>query len=125
MHPGRTTALACAAAILMGCAAQNAATPRAQRNLVTAEELARTGEVSLYEALERVRPHFLRPWSAAAMQNPTVLTVFVGGMRMEGTSHLRDIMARSVREVRFLEPREANGRFGGNNSGGALLVELF
>jgi hypothetical protein len=93
-----------------------------QHNVVTAEELARVGDLNLQEALQRVRPTFLRPRQAAATLTPS-LTVFLDGLQMmEGLDHLREIASKNVQEVRFLEPHQANARFGGSHSGGALVI---
>ena len=109
-----------------GCAASSSA-PRtgAQHNVLTNAELQRAGDVSLYDALAQLRPAFLRPRTVAGPQNlPLELQVYVGQLQMEGVVHLREIMAKNVKEVRFLEPQQANARFGGNNSGGALIITM-
>ena len=111
-----------------GCAAPGSGTsgnaPATQRNVVTADELSRAGDVSLHEALTQLRPTFLRSRGMipGATTPPPPIVVYIGGMRMGETDHLRQIVARSVLEVRFLEPQQANARFGGNNSGGAIVI---
>lgn len=97
-----------------------------QRNVLTAEELTRAGDVSLYDALRQLRPTFLRSRGIipGATTPPPAIQVYIGGMRMGETDHLRQIGARSVQEVRFLEPQQANAQFGGNNSGGAIVVVM-
>jgi hypothetical protein len=50
--------------------------------------------------------------------------VYIDGMRMGEPDYLRQIVAKNVLEVRFLEPQQAIARFGGNNTGGALLIKL-
>jgi hypothetical protein len=109
-----------------GCAASSAA-PRSgsQHNVITNAELLRAGDVSLHDALSQLRPAFLRPRAVAGPQNtPAQLQVYVGQLQMEGVVHLREIMAKNVKEVRFLEPQQANARYGGNNSGGALVITM-
>ena len=108
-----------------GCASTSNASAT-QRNVLTAEELSRVGDVSLYDALTQLRPTFLRSRGiiAGATTPPPEIQVYVGGMRMGETDHLKQIVARSVQEVRFLEPQQANARFGGNNSGGALVIVM-
>lgn len=111
--------------LFTGCAAQSTVTRSGQRNLLTADELARAGDVSLYDALRVLRPTFLqaRPASTTGTQQAEI-QVYIGPLQMEGVEHLREIRAKNVREVRYLEPREANARFGGNHGGGALLVTM-
>lgn len=112
-------------AVFSTACAGRAARTGSQHNVVSAQELAVTGNVNLYEALARVRPTFLRSrigGGTTGVQAAPV-TVYYDGMKMiEGLEHLRSLSARSIQEVRFLEPQQANARFGGNNSGGALLV---
>jgi hypothetical protein len=123
----RRGALAAALIITGGCAAQSAgATAGTRHNLVTATQLEGTGHVNLYDALRTIRPNFLRtrtPAQGASAEVP--VKVYVGGMQMiDGMDHLRQLTTRTVQEVEFLEPHQANVRFGGNNSGGALLIIL-
>ena len=108
-----------------GCASPGRA-PASNHNVVTAQELSRAGDVTLYEALAQLRPAFLR--SRGSLPGATTpaapVQVYIGGMRMGEIDHLRQIVANSVLEVRFLEPQQAISRFGGNNTGGALVVIL-
>lgn len=115
-----------AAVVLGGCATQSAGGTTARHNLVTTEQLARAGDVSLYDALRTVRPTFLRTRQPAHATMPEVpVKVFMGGLEMmEGLDHLRQIMARNVQEVEFLEPHQAITRFGGGTSGGALVIVM-
>ena len=125
--PPRSIPCVLALALVAACAPAGGA-PRtgAQHNLVTNVELQRAGDVSLYDALSQIRPAFLRPRTVAgATVAAPQLQVYVGELQMmEGVTHLREIMAKNVKEVRFLEPQQANARYGGNNSGGALLVTM-
>jgi len=110
---------------LLACAAQGAATRGGNRNLVTAAELETAGDVTLHDALSRVRPTILQPrigGGTTGVQSVAVSVFYDGLQMMEGLPHLRQISARNIQEVRFLEPQQANARFGGNHSGGALVV---
>ena len=117
--------IALAAMLATGCASQGRA-PASQHNVVSAQELSRAGDVSLYDALTQLRPAFLR--SRGSLPGATTpaapIQVYIGGMSMGGVEHLRQIVANGVVEVRFLEPQQAIARFGGNNTGGAILVVL-
>ena len=112
--------------VFTGCAAQSTAARTGQRNILTTEDLARAGDVSLYDAIRTLRPMFLqvRPASMAGTQQAAPIQVYVGALQMEGVGQLREIMAKNVKEVRYLEPREANARYGGNHGGGALVVTM-
>ena len=121
----RRTAVVATLVLLGACAAQStSATAGTRHNLVTTEQLERSGHVNLYDALRTIRPNFLRtraPAQGATGEAP--IKVYVGGMQMiDGMDHLRQLTTRAVQEVEFLEPHQANARFGGNNAGGALLI---
>jgi hypothetical protein len=120
-------ALLAAALLAAGCASGGAssASTRSQHNVITAAELSRAGDVSLYDALEKLRPAMLRSHGGAGvMTGERTLQVYVGDQHLEGVDALRSILARTVKEVHFLEPQQANARFGENNAGGAIVVTL-
>jgi hypothetical protein len=123
----RAALFAAACVIAIGCAPRptTGSAPTGQHNLITAEELARAGDVSLYEALRQLRPGMLRSHGGmGVVSGERPIQVYVGNEQMEGLDHLRNISARTVKEVIFLEPQQANARFGGNNAGGALVITL-
>jgi hypothetical protein len=96
-------------------------------DLITAEELEGAGANTLYEAVARLRPHFLKPRTVAAYGRPATspLMLYVDGERMESVDDLRHLPLPGVREVRFYEPQIANLRFARyNNAGGAIAVSL-
>lgn len=123
--PLRIVVAACCL-LFVACAAQSAAARGGERNVLTTADLARAGDVSLYDAIRTLRPTFLqeRPASMAGTLQKAPIQVYVGPLQMEGVEHLREIMAKNVQEVRYLEPREANARFGGNHGTGALLITM-
>jgi hypothetical protein len=119
----RSILVICSTLLAAACAPR-AVNATGTHNIITAEELARAGDVNLYDAVNRLRPTFLRPRMA-----PTTgvqlqeMSVYYDGMLMrEGLAHMKEIGARGVQEVRYLEPQQANARFGVSNSGGALLI---
>ncbi|NUO64352.1 MAG: hypothetical protein HOQ12_16885 [Gemmatimonadaceae bacterium] len=101
------------------------AAPASRHNVITAEELQPVGDLDLYEAIRRLRPNFLRSHGGQGIQTGIPeLQVYVGTVRLQEVDRLHEILARTVKEVTFLEPQQANARFGGNNSGGAIVVIL-
>ncbi len=111
--------------VLGGCASTGTPGVRTQRNVITVEELAQAGDVSVYEALQKLRPQFLRGRAVPGTATEIIpVAVYIGDLKMEGVEHLREVMVRAVKEVHYLEPQQANARFGGNNASGALLVTM-
>jgi hypothetical protein len=97
-------ALASAAVLSAGCASSNAASSNsASRYVVTEAELVNVREESAYDALQQLRPTFLRSRDpqTPTHQNPTPIAVFVNGGRTEGVEVLRTIRANTVKEMRF------------------------
>ena len=83
------------------------------------------GDLTAYDALRRLRPAFLRSRDVSTPSHSAVaVTVFVNGDRTNGVDALKSLLSRTVREIRFYEPPEANVRFGTGNNGGAILVTL-
>jgi hypothetical protein len=112
----------------LGCVRHGAPTPvRGGHDVITVEELAHVREISLYDAVRRLRPHMLRSRAVtAAGKAPSApLMLYVDGDKRDSIDDLRAISPDEVWEVRFYEPQIANTRFARyNNAGGAIAVVL-
>ena len=123
MHRTRTVIRLISAALLgAGCASGGSAASTAaaanatrgptsaSRYLVTDEDLMNLGDQSAYEALQQLRPSFLRSRDTQTSRNPipAPVDVFVDGGRTEGVDALKNIRASTVKEMRFYEPQDAN-----------------
>jgi hypothetical protein len=125
------TLLACGT-LAAGCVRQVAkedidTLPSGGRYLITMEELSRYSDESLYDAVRKLRPHFLRSRGVTAhgRESSAPLMLYVDGERMHGVDDLRRFSVKEVYEVRFYEPQLANTYFARyNNSGGAIAVAL-
>jgi len=118
--------LGVAAVLSAACASSPVAASTGSRYLVTEDELVNVVDRSAYEALQQLRPTFLRSRDpqTPSHQNSTPIAVFVDGGRTEGVEALRSIRASTVREMRFYEPAEANTKFGTGHNGGVIAVTL-
>ena len=98
----------------------------ASRYLVTQDELSSVGDRSAYEALQQLRPTFLKSRDTQTSRNPmpAPVDVFVDGGRTEGIDALKNIRASTVKEMRFYEPQDANTKFGTGHNGGVIAVML-
>ena len=114
--------------LLTACVHQGAPAPvNGGHDLITAEELEAAGANTLYEAVAKLRPHFLKPRTVTAYGRPATspLMLYVDGEKMESIDDLRHLPLLEVREVRFYEPQLANLRFARyNNAAGAISVVL-
>jgi len=120
--------LALLGTVTTACAPHSAPEPRnGDRYVITEQELETAREVTLYDAIARLRPHFLRSRTISAYGRPETVPVhlYVDGDKMESLDDLRRFSPGSVHEVRFYEPQNANTIFAGaNNAGGAIAVIL-
>jgi hypothetical protein len=117
-------------ALMTGCASQQAAERPAaatpSRFVLTETELQAADDLTLYDAIQRLRPTFLRSRQIRSNTTPQPEPphVFVDGLRAEGFNTLRLLIPKNVKEVRFYEPQEANVRFGTGHHGGLIAVTL-
>lgn len=86
---------------------------------VTGAELRAAHVPNLLEAVERVRPRFLRSHAPRRDQAPVV---YADGTRVGPVHRLRDISVMDVVDVVFVAAPDATTRFGTDHAGGALLV---
>jgi hypothetical protein len=101
------------------------------RDLITRQELLQSAHRSkdLYQAVLSLRPHFISPLpirtsgSARQQRRPRPPQVYVDGNLVGDVSVLRNILAESVDEVKFLSPTQAALEYGPEAAGGAILVK--
>ncbi|MEJ2217104.1 MAG: hypothetical protein P8099_10865 [Gemmatimonadota bacterium] len=116
-------------ALVAGCASGGAgngdSAPRARRSsdIITAEELQQaTGLSTAYDAVQRLRPQFLRirgPSTIAGAEGPRV---YVNGMERGGVDALRQIGIMEVKEIRYINARDATTKYGTGVSQGVIEV---
>lgn len=94
------------------------------RNIITAEEIAEISVTTAYEAIQRLRPTFLRARGVNSFANPDpgFPIVYVNGIRTGELEVLHQIQAQTVLDIEYLSASEATQRFGTGNSGGAIVV---
>jgi hypothetical protein len=78
---------------------------------------------NLFDALQRLRPGFLRARSTGSNTNAYPV-VYVDGMRRGGIDFLRSISSNSVQEVRYLSAIDATTRYGLNIEAGVIQVTM-
>jgi hypothetical protein len=77
--------------------------PRTRRDLITYEQLMRTEESTLYEAIMRLQPGWLQ---RVSRHNDSDIGVFVNGARVGSVEFLQQLPASQVQEVRYLNSRQ-------------------
>jgi hypothetical protein len=121
-------ALAGGSVMASGCVRRGAiAPPTGGHDLITRQELERSADLSLFDAVHKLRPTFLknRTITAHGRRATAPMNLYVDGERMDSIDDLRRYSPTQVEEVRFYEPHQANMVFGRyNNAGGAIAVIL-
>ena len=124
----RTLLLAFALAVSAGCSPQTegstAAGPRSASNVLTKQEIATISVETLYEAVQRLRPAFLRARTTSSPGPGALPVVFIDGIRKGSPELLRGIRASEVVEIRYLSVQDATTRYGMNVPAGVLDVKL-
>lgn len=129
------TILSLALSLLIGaCASGSAdgvksadrpASRRASRDVLTLEEIqTASGAENAYEVVRRLRPEFLRKRGATSISTPepNPIVVYVNGANVGGVEMLRQIRVFELKEIRYVNARDATTRYGTDHSGGALEV---
>jgi hypothetical protein len=97
---------------------------RARSNVITAEELAARDHSTALEAVQSLRPNWLRERGPVSIRHARAAEaiVYLDGTRVGGVDFLRQIRANTVASIEFLGGTEATLRFGTGHVGGAILV---
>lgn len=95
------------------------------RDPITEADIVRIRAASAYDAVVRLRAHFLGNRGVNSFMRPvqsTRPTVFVDGMEMGTIFELRTIPAGDVQEIRFLSGADAMIRYGDGYMAGIIHV---
>ena len=120
----RSTA-AIAFLLVSACAAGRVQNSGNDTERITLVELNSINVSTAHQAVQRLRPQFLRDRNAsAAVTNRTneAITVYVDDARMGGIDALNQIAASEVVEIRRLSPGEATQKYGSRQMGTVIAV---
>lgn len=111
-------------ATLAACGVSGPTPPRGQRSIITAEEIASLNVSSAWEAIQHLRPDFLRSRGTVSIRNPNAQypVVYVNGMRAGGLDELRSVRAGDVQNIRFISASDATTRWGTGHAGGVIEI---
>jgi hypothetical protein len=101
--------------LLAGCASGSTGGGGGGGDVLATEDLATVSNLSLYDAIQRLRPRWLQ--ARAGQPLPQVM---MNGSQMGGVEVLRGMQATDVSSVRFLDAQDATTRFGTGYTGGAI-----
>lgn len=95
------------------------ATPR---DVITTAQLQRDGSISALQVIRKLKPTWLQRRGQQSLNSRTELLLVVDGAVSNDLGPLRSLRAADLREIRFMDAREATLRYGISASGGAILV---
>ena len=99
--------------------------PRKDPNVIFGDELASRSTLTARQAIEQLRPQFLRIRGTTTLgnaQTADVIWVYFDGTRMGTVDVLNNIGVHEIREIRYLNPSEATNRYGTGHVQGAILI---
>jgi hypothetical protein len=105
------------------CASTGSGGSGGSAGVVTGEQLMNTNRNDLYQAIQSIRPQWLRSRGTTSVTSPTQVAVFLNDSPYGTVRDLASIPIDAVADVRFLSATEAGGRYGTlAGSGGLILV---
>ena len=115
-----------ALAAIVACASGGAPTSaaRTDRNVITETELATMPTSNLYEAIERLRPNFLRSRGQMSINLPSgeYALVYLDGRPYGDLGSLRQIVTTQVETVHYYDAPSAQQKFGMISGSGVIDV---
>jgi len=111
---------------LTACAAAtSSARPVASggRDVITAREIVASRVTDVYQAVSQLRPEYFRRRGATSL--PTLMQpimVYLDKLPFGSAESLHSIPLDRVRLIRYISPTEADLRWGGSHTTGAILV---
>ena len=87
---------------------------RVNPNVISADELVTVANLSVYDAIQRLRPQWLQSRSGAAP------VVHMNGSQIGGLGQLRSISASTLSQIRYQNGRDATTRYGTGYGGGVI-----
>ena len=101
--------------------------PDAGGNVISQSELDAAGPVTAYDAVQRLRPSYLRGRGPTSVVNAAARTrpvVFVDATEYGEVESLRSFPASRVRTIRFYSGPEAATKFGSTYGAGVIQVTM-
>ncbi|MEJ2186480.1 MAG: hypothetical protein P8Z36_11130 [Gemmatimonadota bacterium] len=96
---------------------------RRSADVITAAEIQKvTGLTTAYDAVQRLRPQFLRTHGRSTFVGSEGIVVYVDGMQRGGVDALRQIGINDVKEIRYVNARDATTKYGTGVNQGVIEV---
>lgn len=123
----RRSTFCAAVMVLAACASSGTGGGGGAGNMLTSEQLLATNETNPYNAVQRLKPAWLRPRGQTSVSAGTsVVTLFVDGSPRGDVSNLRSMNVNEIRDIEYLSASDAAFRFGtiaGSNGSVAVRTQ--
>jgi hypothetical protein len=121
-----TAILAAFVAALSSCSTTSGggAGERPSGDVITAEQIAEVGAQNAYDAVEMLRRQWLTSRGARSTLDPSLRypVVFLDEIELGELDQLRRISSEEIREIRFIDGRQAVPRYGMEYGAGIIHV---
>ncbi len=79
---------------------------------------------SVYDAIAKLRPHFLKSRSAQSLRDPQPVfaVVYLDNIYYGDLESMKDLKLEKIESIRYLNPYDAGTRFGMYMGGGAIMI---
>jgi hypothetical protein len=126
-HAKRLVPLLLLVAVTASCARATVASgeegDRSSANRLVSQDILESGQLTLYEAVARLRPRWLRIRGNTTVQGaPSPIAVFQDNVLVGGIDILHGIRIENVKEVRWIRATDATTRWGMGYGSGAIEV---
>lgn len=112
---------------LLGLASSSASAQKKDRDLITREDIEASAQKDhdIFSVIRSLRPHFLAPPRGVRTLGNSVsrIGLYVDGVHETDVGALKNILASTVLEVRYLDPTRSESEFGSAANGGAVVVK--
>jgi len=113
-----------ALAAAAGCALHHAEQPdrRSDRSILTQEQIAAQHYNTVFDAVESLRSNWLLTRGTDSFQNPSEVKVYLDNTLLGGTDKLREIAAKDVTFIKYLDGVAATARWGVGHAAGVIFL---
>jgi hypothetical protein len=108
--------------ILGGCSANPEGTVRTNSDVLTRDELLNVNRGNLFEAVELLRPQWLRMRSDQSVNRDGGILVYMDEIRLGNLDALRTVSPTDVQEMRRFNATAASQRWGPGHSEGVIQI---
>ena len=95
---------------------------RADRNVITQEQIRQSRFNNAYEAVQALHGNWLQARGTDSFARPSTVIVYVDDTRMGGVETLRSITTASISYIRYYDGLAATGRWGMDHGQGVIYV---